>query len=208
MSGVPTLQIVKFEQRPRQNTDGSLLMEDWVTIGPVGGTERSVTNWRVRDIVERLRPLATNDPASIQAHARADIVRRAYQMWKSGQELPEEGTPLAAWNAVTPAQAEVLRTNGFKTVESVAAMTDAHVQRIPLPCRELIRQAKAFLGAQETNRVALAMEQKDKQLEVLNAETTELRLQLADALSKINALADMVAASQVEAKPKKQKAEA
>ena len=108
------------------------------------------------------------------AHHRWNVIKPAYEAWKRAEEPPEEGTPLAAWNAVRPEQAEVLKINGIKTVEHVAGLTDAHVQRIPVPnLRELKRQAQMFIDSADQMRFAARLDEKDKQLENLQASQTE-----------------------------------
>jgi hypothetical protein len=92
----------------------------------------------------KLQPLAgAQNPAVEMAHLRWSIIEKHDRAWLAGQEPPVEGTPLAAWNALNPEQADVLRANSIKTVEEVAALTDAHIARLPLPnLREVIRQAR------------------------------------------------------------------
>jgi hypothetical protein len=128
---------------------------DWVACGPIGGNDRSVTHDRVARLA-KLQPLAgAQNPAVEMAHLRWSIIEKHYRAWLAGQEPPVEGTPLAAWNALNPEQADVLRANSIKTVEEIAALTDAHIARLPLPnMRELIRQARHFIDASEQTRFA------------------------------------------------------
>lgn len=104
---------------------------------------------QLSDRVEDWRPpkYMKNDDDGMRANffkARWDVVGPAYEAWKNGQEIPETGTPFAAWSGLVPEHAEVLKSHGYKTVEELAALTDSQMGRIQLPhmhkLRELSRQ--------------------------------------------------------------------
>jgi hypothetical protein len=129
------------------------------------------------------------------AHERWSIIDKHYRAWLAGQEAPVDGTPLAAWNALTPEQADVLRANSIKTVEDVAALTDTHIARLPLPnMRELIRQARHFIDAAEQTRFAASLAAKEREIESLKAENAERDAQIAALMQKVDELAAGVAA--------------
>src|SRR3990172_7527810 len=128
-----------------------------------------------------------SNPSIVMAHARADIIRRHYRAWKDGQEAPVEGTPIGAWNAVTPEQAEVFRTRGVRTVEDVAALTDAHIERIPIPhMRNLIHQASLFLESREASRAAAALAERDKVIKDQGDQLGAQQAQISALLERID----------------------
>jgi hypothetical protein len=167
---------------------------DWVAYGPIGGHDRSVTHDRVARL-GKLQPLeGSQNPAVVMAHARWSMIDKHYRAWLAGQEAPVDGTPLAAWNALTPEQADVLRANSIKTVEDVAALTDTHIARLPLPnMRELIRQARHFIDAAEQTRFAASLAAKEREIESLKAENADRDAQIAALIGKVDELAAVVA---------------
>lgn len=196
MSASPRLFIKRFYSKfkPDRQDPSRMVEEHWVEYGPIGSLDKSSTSIKVLALKPR-EPLSMGNPSSEMGWMRWQIIEAAYERWLSGQEAPVEGTPLAAWNALSPEQAEVLRHRGIRTVEEVSQLTDAHVERIPLPMRELIRQAKQFLDAADANRTSAALAEKDQQIEALKASEAELRDQVASLLTKVDQLADLVAQS-------------
>lgn len=175
---------------------------DWVEYGNVTD-DRTKTRQRVSQLRDYLVPLAdaAGNPAVEMAHHRWNVIRPQYEAWKSGQELPEEGTPLGAWNAVSPEQAAVFKQNGVRTVEEIAAFTDAHIgkfsDKIPR-LRELVVQAKAFIEAGDQARIAKSIEKRDEEIAALHADNEEMRQMNKALLDKVNALAELVASRQGE----------
>lgn len=106
-------------------------------------------------------------------HALKDAVMKsvlepAYARWKTGQEDPVDGTPLAAWPGCTPPEADRLKSMNVRTVEDVAAMTDADAGRFGMGANQLIGKAKRFVankpGAQHAQEVA-AMKEANESLQ-------------------------------------------
>lgn len=95
-------------------------------------------------------------------------------------ELQETGTPLSAWQLITAAQAEELKAQKFRTVESIAGASDAQLQSIgmvagmaPLSFRA---RAQAWLAAAKDSAI--------------------VQTQAADLLKKDQQIAELVAAQQ------------
>jgi hypothetical protein len=106
--------------------------------------------------VRRLQPpedAIRNDDGGLKMAAMRSTwaqIQPHYLAWKEGNELPDNGTPLAAWSGVTPEQAEVLRRIGVKTIEGVASLTESILSQPPLPnLREIKAQAKLFLDGRD-----------------------------------------------------------
>lgn len=150
--------------------DGNTVGRDWVEYCAPGQASFAVTS-------------------ALAHHAKRNSVLwaaigPAYEAWKSGQEVPVDGTPLGAWPGINETQAEAIRAIGLRTVEDVAAMTDTIMARIRLPNARSIRDlAQRFITAKDDRAVEQALADKDREI--------------ADLKAKMDQLADMVAASNV-----------
>lgn len=124
---------------------------DWVEIAPTGESfERTHTWHRIKDLKPRddVDDARQSSLSYRAAQARWDRIEPAYEAYKRGQDIPLDGTPLAAWAGVTPEQAALLRGMGIKTVEGVRDMGEGAVARLPFPnARKLPELAKAFLSS-------------------------------------------------------------
>lgn len=177
MANAPFTIYEFWTEYPVDKKTGVQTAVDWVEYGPFGSDRV-----RNRDKVSRLLsvmdvPEETN-PAAGLAKIRANFLKIRYEDWKAGREAPVDGTPLAAWNGVSPQQADILRTKGFKTVEDVARMTDAHMGNIPLPgTRVLIENAKRFIASLDSTRVAAELAARDEEAVRLKTELEETKAQ-------------------------------
>lgn len=124
---------------------------DWVQIAPAGEAfERTRTWHRIKDIqlpenvdYDRQEGISYK----VQA-ARWAVVGPKYQAWKAGQDIPADGTPLAAWAGVSPEQAEHLKRMGIVTVEGVRDMNEGAIARLPFPnAKKLPLLAGEFLSS-------------------------------------------------------------
>lgn len=150
--------------------DGNPVGRDWVEYCAPGQASFAVTS--------ALAHHAKRNPVLWAA------IGPAYEAWKSGQEVPVDGTPLGAWPGINETQAEAIRAIGLRTVEDVAAMTDTIMARIRLPNARSIRDlAQRFITAKDDRAVEQALVDKDREI--------------ADLKAKMDQLADMVAASNV-----------
>lgn len=159
------LSIIGFRTEYRNGKDPV----DWVTIAPKGeGHLKTQTDHRVLKLKppEDVSDTVRNSMSYQDMMAKWSVIGPAYEAWKDGNELPETGTPLGAWAAITPDMARALVGMGFKTVEDVRDMGDGAVTRLPFPnARKLPGLAKKYLeGADAAAR---------------DAENTELRERLA-----------------------------
>jgi hypothetical protein len=217
-SGFKT-NVYKFwtKYSPDPNDPAKLVGHDYVEFGPPGMGERQ----RGVEKVSRIAAVRPRDPNGMnktlgEANDLWDCIRPLYEAWKSGQDLPDVGTPLAAWNALTPEQAEVLKMRDVRTVEDIAEMTDAGLSRIPLPgFRKTVEAAKLFLAAQDQTRVAGDLAKKDAEIAALRAEMDEFReaLKANDKTGEMEPLSDeeflpasMVLVPKKRGRPPKQKA--
>jgi hypothetical protein len=115
------------------------------------------TTW---EVVKRIMPpedIPNDDGGFKMAAMRSqwNQIGPAYESWKSGEEAPESGTPIAAWAGVNTDQAAALRGVGIKTVEAMAAVSEGILSKPILPnMRELKRQAAMWLEGQSSAALA------------------------------------------------------
>lgn len=195
----PTIHVQRFWTafKPDPADAGKLIPIDMCAYGPIGQLQRSLTITEVKRLAAVRQEDGNNDSAIGMARARWDMIRPQYEAWKSGQEMPLNGTPLAAWNAVTPEQAEVFKSRGVRTVEDIAGLTDAAIEGIPVPrLRDLKKSAHLFLDSAETAKFASVLAEKERQIENNAAELLDSKKQIADLMSKVNQLAEMIADKQ------------
>jgi hypothetical protein len=168
-----------YEDDPKN--PGTTRQRDMVEYGPIGQGARTRAVERI-DILSKANKVAGANPASMAAQVLWAHIKPRYEAWKGNQELPETGTPLAAWNHLTPTQAEFLRTNGIRSVEDVASLTDTHIQQFKIHnLRSIIEAAKRFVDGADVNKFAGEMKAKDEQLAAANARID----QMAEMLAKL-----------------------
>jgi hypothetical protein len=167
-----------FEDDPKN--PGKQRARDMVEYGPIGSAGRSHTTERI-DVISKVQKVAGANPSVTAARVMWDFVRPRYEAWKNNQDLPETGTPLAAWNHLTQSQAEILRVNGVRSVEDVALLTDTHITRIPIPnLRSIIEAARKFIESKDVNRFTSEMQAKDATIAALTLRVDQLAEMVAN----------------------------
>lgn len=156
---------------------------DWVIYAP----SHSPVNTKNIERISLLVPPEGGDPdsASYQHQvSRWKQIEPAYTAWKSGQDIPVSGTPLAAWAGIRPEQIKVLQQFGIRTVEEVEVLSESQMERIRLPnMRELKSQAKSFLANMDAS---IAAERQAKSDEALIA-MQEQMAQMNEAFQRVTA---------------------
>jgi len=113
------------------------------------------------------------------------MIEPAYKAWLKGQEEPTTGTALSAWPGVNPAQADRLKLMHIRTVEDVAAMTDADLEKVGMGARAMRDKARAFMQAKQGEaHIAAAMVERDEENARLKSEVEELRATVAELAAK------------------------
>jgi hypothetical protein len=172
------------------NGKGELTPRDMVEYAP-RGSDKIKNISRVDRILNVVDVPPETNPTVRDAMDRRDAIKSHYDAWKLGQEVPETGTPLAAWNGVSTEQAEVLRAKGIKTVEDVSEMTDAIQNSIPLPGLVTLKQsAKRFLASADSAKAAAQMAKIEEDRERLRLESEEQREMLNAMAEKLAAMED------------------
>ena len=167
------IKVLGFKQTLKAN--GNLV--DWVNFTSSDGmTDTGEPAFATWVEIKRIMPpeYIENDDGGLKMAALRSQwaqIEPAYEAWKAGNEMPEDGTPLGVWPALSADEAEVLRTVGIKTVEEVANLSEDRLARPVLPrLRELQRQAKVFIAGMGN----AALEAKIAQLEEQNAAMLEM----------------------------------
>lgn len=106
-----------------------------------------------------------------------------YDAFKKGQEAPSEGTPLEEWGGVTRSLVEELRFFHIRTVEQVAALDDAKLQRaIPMGGHALREKARRYLaqaeGSAPVDALAAENEVLRGNMEVMQTAMDELKAEV------------------------------
>ena len=150
---------------------------DYVEIAPSGEAfERTRTWHRISDIT----PPEDADRENLSHLAMLDrwaIIGPAYEAWKNDMDIPENGTPLSVWSAVTAEQVDFFRRMGIKTVEDVAGMGEAAVEKLPFPNKRRYPElAKAFLSGRDKAAAA-------DELEAMREKMAAMEEMLAEAMA-------------------------
>jgi len=141
---------------------------DYVRISQRGeAADRIVAHHRIKDVKPPENP--NLDSMSHRAMIeRWKVIGPAYEAWKAGTEIPDDGTPLGAWSHITPAMAEHLKRMHILTVEHVRDMSDEEAARLPFPdSRKLPKLAGDFLGGKEKADMARENEELRERMEAL-----------------------------------------
>lgn len=198
----PRIQIHKFYTKVAvDKKDPNVVREeDWVEYGQVGMADRSKTVDKVSRILSVIPSSDMQNPAIRLAAMRAEAIRPAYEAWKAGREMPTNGTTLAVLNSLPLEQAEFLRSRGVKTVEDLAELTDTHIERLKIQgLRAYIAQARRYLEASDSRKVAATLEEKDREIANLELARQEQQEQIKALMQQMDELAGMVAKQNIAA---------
>lgn len=161
------IRIIEF----RQETNASGKAVDWVCYAGAHAVNSSNTWARVKDLTP---PESERPGAGLKVvHMRAvwDKIEPAYKAWKQGEEIPETGTPIAAWPALNRDQVKAMRAGGIHTIEDLAGSSDAAIGSVKLPqMRDLRRQAQAFIDLRDQQGKMDELADLRAQIEELKAE--------------------------------------
>lgn len=160
--------------------------------------------------VDMIQIMVPGDATSIVHQAvREDHKERFPIQWahfqnKHAGDTREIGTPLSQWPRLSVSQVEELKALKIYTVENVAGMSDANLQRIgmiagmaPHAFRD---HAQRFLAVAREDSVAQAAEERAKALE---AENAALRESTDAKLAEMRSMIESLSAQKVAEQPKK-----
>lgn len=180
---------VVFETRPEEDRQASIEAGcykakdvDYALITPAGSkdrVERVVGDWFEYLTVQV-------DQGRFPAEW-LDGFKHKYKLWKEGQELPVNGTPIKTWAALSPSQAKTLLDLHVLTLEDLAAANEELLSRIGMGARALQAQARDWLasakdiGAVSAQLTVLteALDAANARMKSLEAQNTALQAQIA-----------------------------
>lgn len=162
---LPAIIPLDFWEDYKPQPDGSQKAEERVK-----WTRRGAQGAETSEAVHRLK--RDNGPIW-------QALRPYYDAWKSGQDAPVNGTPLAAWPGATPALVKAMAPFHVKSVEDLANLEEGTLSRCGVPgIRAMKSNAQAFIDAQK-NTAGVAGEV---------AQLRELAQQQADEIEELKAM--------------------
>lgn len=156
------VRVLEFWTDHIPDADAKLVPVDWVRWAKVG------SNGATTD--EKVERIKKHNPVVW------DGIRQAYERWKAGQDAPVDGTPLEAWPGISKGQLAALRLLNILSVEDLAGVNDAALDRIGMGARALRDRAQKFIAAQSDGTAAIAarLAALEEALKVANERNTEL----------------------------------
>jgi hypothetical protein len=158
---------------------------------PVHMTAKSEAEGRqIYEEMEYVRILVPGDSKSLVDEKVKDHHRdrwpTQYARFKNNQLAPEDGMPLDLWPAIGPAQVMELRAAHVRTVEALAGLSDAQLQKVcPMGGFALRQKALNWLEAAKGNAPTAALE---KALAERDETISALQAQVADMAAKFDAM--------------------
>ena len=161
------ITVLEFEQRIHKGET-----VDWVKYGPKDDITSTQTWSRVKDL-EPPEEFA-RDGMGIKEQHMTYIwaqLEPAYNAWKEGVELPEFGTPLAAWPGVNKAQVKGLQAAGVKTIEDLRDLSETAIPKIRVPgLRALVTQAALYLDGKDKADLVRSVDEQNQRIAALEAQ--------------------------------------
>ncbi|MBL4680861.1 MAG: hypothetical protein JKY88_09080 [Pseudomonadales bacterium] len=101
-----------------------------------------------------------------------------YRAFKDGSEVPLEGSPVKEWPILTASRVAELHALKIKTIEQLAELKDASIDRIGMGGRELVKQAQAYLDVNKdtanAQKYAAENEKLHDEIDMLKAQIKEI----------------------------------
>lgn len=172
-----SIRVIKFWTNYTPGEDGKPKGVDMVMYAPIGKADKLALIETVSRL-SKLHPIekAADNPAVQMAHERWNAIKPHYDAWRNGQQLPETGTPLAAWPGVSPEQADALKMMGIRSVEEYANASDGVINSVPFPgARELKAAAQSYLKSADRQAITNDLAKKDDEIATLKEQLEEMR---------------------------------
>lgn len=108
--------------------------------------------------------------------------RHDYDLYRKGQEIPLDGTPIKGWKLLSGAQQEDLIRLHIRTVEELANLSDDGMRNYGMGALELKRRAQAWLSQNQTHEAGAL------KLAELTRENDSLKDQVATLVTNVQEL--------------------
>src|SRR5689334_1100775 len=85
-------------------------------------------NGKTRHVAVAEEWIAARRAEALQGRYDMEWVERfenAFKAWKTGEEMPEKGTPIKGWQLLTPGEQRHIREATIYTVDDLAGLTDS-----------------------------------------------------------------------------------
>lgn len=175
-----------FEMRTVEDREASLAAGHYVgkeiafaIITPAGSKDRIEKNadeW-LKDLQEAVNQGRFN-PQWLSSY------RSIYKDWSEGREVPESGTAILTWPAISRSQQEAILNANIRTVEDLAEANEPAMNSIGMGARALKAQAIAWLEAsQGTGKLAGKLEK----LQIENDGLKAVNQALSDQVKSLQA---------------------
>ncbi len=120
-----------------------------------------------------------------------EVAEAPYRAWQAGQEAPVDGTPLAMWPLVTPAQVATFQAMNIRTIEDVEGLTDADLDGCPPGTRSLRDKAKAWReSAANLGKSAEAIAALNQENRLLKNDLEETKIALREMREQLKEMND------------------
>lgn len=185
------IKVLGFFTKYKRDKSGETRAIDYVKFSPAQALNTQITEERVNS----MRPVSDDEVTDIDEQpnratkrmymqAMWSVIGPAYDAWKAGYAIPEQGTPLAAWAGITRDQADALRKVGLLTVEDLSTVEDNKLLRVPMPnARELRDLARKYLATGDDTKTADRLSELEKKNEAL-AEQLAAAMELLEQQTK------------------------
>jgi len=169
-----------MEEQPRHALDSKLYVTFYVK-AVKNNFKSDQENRPIYDEVDFVRIIIPGDTKSIidtkvtMEHRQRFADR--YERFKKNQAQAVSGTPLEVWPQMTVGQVAELKAMHIHTVEQLAELSDVLSQKI-MGSHALRQKAAAFLAASSdtaaSNKLAVELEKRDSEIEMLKAQMADL----------------------------------
>lgn len=184
---------VSFEVRAEEDRQASIEAGHYVTkdfdyalVTPAGSKDRVE-----QKVVEWFAKLRTQVREERFPAAWLENYESAYKAWKSGQEIPLDGTAIKNWPILSPSQVRTLLELNVRTVEDLAAANEELVVRLGMGGRSLRDKAREWAKAKGGDAGKQAEEIVALRLKLEAAETARaaMETELRALMAQVQALA-------------------
>ena len=109
-----------------------------------------------------------------------EMIEKGYELWKKGEELPVEGTPLKQWAALSPAMLQNFIAHHVYTIEQLAAASDEAINPVGMGARIFRNQAQDWVKLNKEGENGKVLEE----LKQMRADNVRLQQQVGELMAQ------------------------